>query len=100
MNKEVKKLVTELLSGSISPDEFTFLYPAKQINEEYCIDLLRKALSDADSEKVEEGLIVGSSANCFSNKSANILCELLQQDWHYKHEDIATLLKKLVIKHL
>jgi radical SAM superfamily enzyme len=95
MNKEVKKVITELLAGSISPIEFISLYPVKNINEEYCIDLLREALSNADSEKVEVGLIVGNSANCFSNKSASLLCELLQQDWHYKHEDIAALLKEV-----
>ena len=49
---------------------------------------------DKDAEAIEEALVVISAANFDLNNFILDLCKLLQVDWHYKHEDLATLLKE------
>lgn len=58
-------------------------------------ELLLKAYHNKSAEDVELLMPSIDSAESISNGTSTILNNLLQESWHYKHEDIAMLLKKI-----
>lgn len=63
--------------------------------DEYYLKLLNEAFQNKDAAKVEEAIFVISSYNCYSKKFSSIFCILLQEDWHFSHEDIVLILQDL-----
>ncbi len=66
-----------------------------ELNIDYCMNLFNEAIQTKDAEMVEEAMLLTMFLNYFSAKFSNVLCKLLQEDWHYKHEDIAMTLKEI-----
>jgi hypothetical protein len=83
----------ELSLGSISKDEFLRCYP---FDVEKDSSHVRKFLQDAyllkDADEFEYALLLGFSFD-FDIESVPILNNLIVEDWHFKHEDIARLLQ-------
>lgn len=80
----------------LDKEQFLKKYSAiNKIDDEFCLDMLDKAFQEKDSENVDEAITLASVLNCFSNKFSSIFCKLLQENWHYKHEDIAGILQSL-----
>lgn len=69
--------------------------PDGKIDEEFCLDLLKAAFRDNDDEKVEDAITIAAALNVFSTKFSGIFCDLLQENWHHSHEDIARTLQDL-----
>lgn len=96
MISQKNKLLNSLISGAITNEEFIRQYSIDaNIDDEYCLRLFEEGFDTESSEIIEEGIIVGTTVDCFSNKFSNIFCKLLQEDWHFKHEDIARILQDL-----
>jgi hypothetical protein len=96
MNKRIDELLWSLSLDKISEQEFLKEYSKiikTDVNDEYCINLLKKGLTNKDGDKIDEALTVASILGCFSEKFSEIFCELLKVDCHYEHENIAMLLK-------
>ncbi len=94
MTDDEKKLVMNLALKSITKEEFLRSYPVDvQQDNNYVFQLLEDSLHRKDSDDVEHALLLGFSFG-FSEKVVPILCELIVQGWHCKHEDIASLLQK------
>lgn len=66
-----------------------------ELNVDYCLNMFNIAIQTKDAEMVEETMLLTMFLNFFSSKFSSILCNLLQEDWHYKHEDIAMTLKDI-----
>jgi hypothetical protein len=96
MKQETKLLIETLYSGSISNDECIELYfPSGKFDENFCLLLLETGLQEQDYDVVEEAVVVLVASGQVSKRFTNVLCNLLLSDWHYKHEDIAMLLKEI-----
>lgn len=94
MTTEERKLVMELASDSISREQFLKRFPADLSDSNtYIRQGLEKALVEENSDDVEYVLILGFCLG-FSVEHVDVLNRLLLQPWHYKHEDIARLLKR------
>ncbi len=88
------KAISELMLGKISKTDFL------QENDIIHIeDVIEKGLETAyekkDVENTENFLYLIFKFEVFNKKYVNILNKLLISDWHYKHEDIVTLLQKI-----
>jgi hypothetical protein len=66
-----------------------------QMDAESGVRLLNEAFENRNADLVEEVIFSLSVSKGFSNRLSEILCKLLQADWHYKHEDIARILQGL-----
>ena len=61
----------------------------------YVINLLEDAYLEENGEDVEDSLFIGFTFDIFTEKFVNILCKLIEANWHTQHEDIARILKDL-----
>ena len=76
--------------------EFLREFPAP-VTASHVIALLQTAYSEHNADDVEFSLYVGFCFGLFADEFAEILCKLIIADWHYRHEDIASILQKLKI---
>lgn len=60
----------------------------------YIIQLLEIAFKEKNATDVESALYVGFAFNLFTKDFSNILCRLIEEHWHFQHENIASILKK------
>lgn len=96
MTTEEKKLILNLSLNLITKDAFFSQYPEDLIaNKDYVLDELKKAYTEKNADDVEYSLLLGFLLKTFSNKYEEILCKLLSESWHYKHEDIVLILQDL-----
>lgn len=80
----------------LDKEQFLKKYSAiSKIDNEFCVNMLDKAFQEKDRENVDEAIALASVLNCFSSRFSSIFCKLLQENWHYKHEDIARILQDL-----
>ncbi|WP_312429675.1 hypothetical protein [Lacrimispora sp.] len=61
----------------------------------YIIRLLEMAFGEQNAIDVESALYVGFAFNLFTKDFANVLCKLIEANWHFQHENIASILKQL-----
>ncbi len=88
-------LIHELLSSALSIDAFSALFPHGQRRcSKELISLLDQACSKKDSSEVEY-LLIAIDLDGVTSAYTPMLCRLLNEKWHYKHEDIVMLLEKL-----
>lgn len=66
-----------------------------ELNVDYCLSMLNEAIQTKNADLVEEAILLTGCLDLFSDKFSGFLCELLQNDWHYNHEDIAMILKRI-----
>lgn len=96
MTKEEKKLILDFSLEKITENEFLEQYPLS-LNEvkNYVKERLELAYSEANGEDVEYALLIGFNFDVFSDDFVDILCKIILERWHTKHEDIALILQKL-----
>jgi len=93
MTDDEKKLVMELSLNAITKEEFLRRYPFDvERDGVHVLKLLRDAYSQKDADDVEHALLLGFSFG-FDKACVPILNQLIVEDWHFKHEDIARLLQ-------
>ncbi|ELY3998983.1 hypothetical protein SMY30_003597 [Cronobacter sakazakii] len=104
MNSEQKKLVLSVVNnkplrdGKITDEEFLKLFPCNQGNvEDFVNDILKNAHSSKDPKEVEYALYIGFHFG-FTSKHEDILIHLLDDDFHYKHDDVVLALVKIKAK--
>jgi hypothetical protein len=61
----------------------------------YIKGLLQTAYSEQNADDVEFSLYIGFAFDLFSEEFAEILCKLVVADFHYRHEDIVSVLQTL-----
>ncbi|EMA8639668.1 hypothetical protein U5O47_003884 [Cronobacter malonaticus] len=104
MNSEQKKLVLSVINnkplraGKITDEEFLKLFPCTQGNiENFIDDILKNAHFSKDLKEVEYALYIGFHFG-FTSKHEDILIHLLDDDFHYKHDDVVRALIKIKAK--
>lgn len=93
-----KEWISTQFSNSLVLDKEKFLARYSgiaELNVDYCLNMFDEAIKTKDGEMVEEAMLLTEFLKLFSAKFSNILCQLLQANWHYKHEDIAMKLKDI-----
>ena len=96
MNAIEKELINKLAAGKLSRDAFLNQYPVNLKKDEgYIINGLKTAYGSQNSEDVEYFLSLVSFHNGWNTDSeyAFIFSKLLTEEWHFSHENIASLLQ-------
>jgi hypothetical protein len=91
------EIIKAKLLGKISDDEFlSYFADARLADDKFPEQILISALRERNVDDVELGIIIYWSLENERrpNIEAKIWCDLLAQDWHYSHEDIAFILQK------
>lgn len=96
MRLEFNSLVKKLYSGNIDKEEFLKQYFKERIlSENYIQHLIKQAISSKDDSLVEEAMVLLYTSHFKPESFSLLLCQLLTENWHTKHEDIAMLLKQV-----
>jgi hypothetical protein len=96
MTKHEKDLIKAFALKQIGKDDFFAEYPVDlNIDKVYALKTLEGAYESKNSEDIEYGLLLGFLLNLFSSDYIDVLCKLILEKWHYKHEDIALILQEL-----
>lgn len=94
MSLEIRRLLSLLYCGKISNEQFIQKYFVdKPMNQKHVFVLLQNALMEKNAFLVEEVVVLLLSGHFFIKDFTLQLCDLLLVDWHFKHEDIAMLLR-------
>jgi hypothetical protein len=95
MEERTKLLMNQLLTRKIDSQQFLSLYfGGTKPTSEYFQSLFQTALSNKDAEGIELGIILINTARIDTHFLNQAFCELLKENWHYKHEDLAFELAK------
>lgn len=78
--------------GSISKEEFLRRFPSAVENGRLALKWLREAYETRNADDLFFTLIVGFKFG-FDPKHKDILLRLIDEDWHYNHEEVVTALK-------
>lgn len=95
MNDELKELIYKLFENDISENEFKnkFFNNREDISG-YISELLGEIINEKNSEDLELLIYLCFKYNLFTDYIIDMLCEIFEDDWHYKHEDIALLFEE------
>ena len=94
MTESDKKLILDLSLEKINIDDFFQDY-SNQVDSNHVLQLINEAYSKKDYSELEYSLLLGFKFETFSNDYGNVLNKLIQEDWHFKHEDLALILQDL-----
>ncbi|MFV0442097.1 MAG: hypothetical protein ACK5Q5_00850 [Planctomycetaceae bacterium] len=95
MTEIEKDMILSLALGSVSDTEFRRKFRRhSELDGTLVLQLLREALRDRDKSAVECAMIAGRR---FGSDASHVpvLLQLLNADWHQKHEDIVSRLGEL-----
>lgn len=95
MGKLTRELRNALVSGKITEEEFIEQSKGEKISDEDYLRLLKEGFDKKDGVAVEKVIFDYSPSGGFSNKFSEIFCKLLQENWHFQHENIASILQGL-----
>lgn len=94
MTIDEKQSILELSLKKKSIIEFAQEFPDR-LTKEYILGMLETSYFNKDAEDLEYSLLLGFVLEIFNHDFAHILSKLIVEPWHYKHEDIAMLLKQI-----
>lgn len=96
MTKEERELLHKLMTKAITPETFTKSFTVDvQNNPSYIRKLLEETLSEHVADDVEYLLITIFQFKLFTQDYVDILCKLMQETWHFQHENIASIFQKI-----
>jgi hypothetical protein len=96
VNDNERKLILDLALNKISEQEFIKRFSVNpNSNPNYIMGFLINAYNEKNADDVEYSLMLIYKFNLITEEYVDILCKLLECDWHYKHEDIARTLQVL-----
>lgn len=59
------------------------------------LELLEVASKEKNDYDIEYAMLIAFTFNLFTKDIVNILCHLLEEKWHFQHEDITLVLQSL-----
>src|SRR5258708_28479461 len=90
-----RETVLNLMLNKISEDEFLRKFGVDRADgNKLSLDMLEEAHRRREPDDVEYGLGVGFRFG-FSPDHLGVLCQLSDEEWHMRHEDIVTALGTL-----
>lgn len=97
MTGSEKQMIKELALGTLDKESFLKKFGKKTEDiASYVLINLKNSLILRDPDLVEYSLLLAFNFFLFEDqKFIDILCALLVEKWHYKHEDIAMIFQRL-----
>lgn len=95
MTEQEKEIVIDVAVGNAPQESLLQLFatPANE-TDQLVLRLLNEAFDKSDSDGIECALIVGFIFG-FSSRHRRILCDILDANWHRRHEDAVSALATL-----
>jgi hypothetical protein len=87
-------ITSENPTGRVSKDEFSRRFPSALEQGKLALRLLDETFDARNAEDLECALIVGHVFG-FGPEHVDVLCHLIDADWHYSHEDVVDALDDL-----
>ncbi|WP_276482571.1 hypothetical protein [Paraflavitalea pollutisoli] len=84
--------IIDLAVNALDLDSFFQLYPEKAAPD-YVASQLEMGLTTQDSSTIEYAMLLGYVQDIFDESFVGVLNQLIAEDWHCKHEDMALLLQ-------
>lgn len=81
---EVANMLNQLSSGSITSSDLVISSNVLNIVE----SILLGAISSKDEDILNKCLYYFFMTNSFSSNSCDIMCDLINEEWHQEHEDL------------
>jgi len=99
MTEEQRRLCGELLIHPnglrlISKDDFLQQFPSAVAHGRLALRWLDEAFREQDAKDLQCALLVGFNFG-FGPEHADILCRLVDANWHHSHEDVVSALEEL-----
>jgi hypothetical protein len=95
MDSAKGQLVFDLAQGRISEEEFVSRSGTDpRTSPDVVRNELEQAVAEKSADRVECAIILGFHFG-LSPSWAPLLCKLLEEDWHFRHEDIADALQDI-----
>ncbi|TFF36841.1 hypothetical protein [Mucilaginibacter psychrotolerans] len=96
MKAKFSSIVKALYERRINEADFLKQYfDGKAPSANYLKHLIEKAIAYKDADLVEESILLLDLLSFYNDSFLLLLCRLLKENWHMKHEDIAMLLKEI-----
>jgi hypothetical protein len=94
MTKDEKQSILELSFNKKSLIEFEQEFPDR-LTKEYILEVVESSYFNNDPDDLEYSLLLGFIIDIFDHDFAHVLSKLIVESWHFKHEDIAMILKQI-----
>lgn len=97
MTKEEKKILNEFYLGELTQVQFEAKFPASNLSEDYIISKIIEAYSSQNNDDLELYLILPlfHKKSIKDERFVNTLCLLMEEHWHFQHENIALMLQEI-----
>jgi hypothetical protein len=96
MIENERQLITQLFENTLSKEDFLSKFTVDvTINPNYVLELLEVAFKEKNAYDIEYAMLIAFTFNLFTKDFVNILCRLLEEKWHFQHEDITRILQSL-----
>src|SRR5258708_4727760 len=95
MNEEQKKALIDVSMGVKPAKDLLKVFPNEVADKEFVEQLIKNSMIKKDTEELDLILILCSHLNSITNFHSKILSDLLKENWHFKHEDVESILQKL-----
>ncbi len=95
MTNNDKELIVNFTLGKITKEDFLKKFPVNiENNINYILTLLQDGMKIKNASDIEHALLLAFHFG-YSEIFTPTLCDLIVEDWHFQHENIAIMLKKL-----
>ncbi len=96
MNENERKLISKLIINEITEQQFLSEFTVNVVQHPSCVfELLERAYNEENADDIEQLIGIAGRFNLFTESNAELLCNLLEARWHYRHEDIARALQSI-----
>ena len=96
MDEDTIDLIYRLFENKITDKEFINRVCQKESNlDNYIFKLLENSVNNKNAEDLEWVIFLIFKFKKFSEKFTDVLCEIFEDSWHHKHEDIASMLEEV-----
>jgi hypothetical protein len=97
MTEEQRKLCRDLVifpngRSRLTKEEFLRRFPSALDGGRSALKWMQKAYETRNADDLSYALIIGGTFG-FAPEHKDILRQLIEEDWHYSHEDVVTALK-------
>jgi hypothetical protein len=96
MTELEKQLAVDLATHTITKEEFLQRFPASLTDNTYLMEGLKSSRVERNADDVECLMLLFFCLGFDKDKTfVPVLCDLLAEDWHRNHEDIAMVMQSL-----
>ncbi|OEK08059.1 hypothetical protein A8C32_16525 [Flavivirga aquatica] len=97
MTEDKKELITNFSLKKITKEEFFKQFKVEKNIKDYILDSLNNAYANKKEDVLEHALLLYFNLNDFKfdNSNTELLGEILLEEWHNNHEDLAMIFQDM-----